>query len=69
MFFIGRRNITVVFSRYLYNKVMESNTAFINIILEDYEIEFLKKYNIFYKKNNNGTFLVDSSQIKSLFCN
>lgn len=59
----------MVFSRYLYNKVMESNTAFINIILEDYEIEFLKKYNIFYKKNNNGTFLVDSSQIKSLFCN
>ena len=59
----------MIFSRYLYSKVMESNTVFINMLLEDYEIEFLKKYNIFYKKNINGTFLVNSSQIKSLFCN
>ena len=68
-----REMIKLTFSRYLYSKVKEANTKFVLLVLNKNEIEFLNMFNVdFYKlesKANPNTYLVNSEEVKKLFCN
>ncbi len=57
----------MVFSRYLYSKVVGARTKFISLVLERNELDFLKENGIeHYEKE--GRYVVNCDQLKSRFC-
>lgn len=58
----------MLLTKYLYAKVMETNAKSISLILENEELDFLKKYHIEYYEKE-GRYIVNCDQLKSLFCN
>lgn len=61
------------FSRYLYEKIKESNSKFVFLILNNNEIEFLNMFNVHIYEvkdsENVHSYLVNSYELKELFCN
>ena len=58
----------VVFSKYLYEKIKKSNTTYVSAILDENELHFLDKNHIHYKKKGLY-YIINSDEIKALFCN
>lgn len=54
-------------TRYLYTRVMQTDTKFASLILGKDEEDFLKKYDIEYHKEK-GRYIVNCDELKSLFC-
>lgn len=58
----------MVFSRYLYSKIKETNHGTVSLILNKNELDFLEQNHIHYKKNGIY-YVVNSDEVKALFCN
>ncbi len=57
--------------KYLYSKAM-ATIGFIKVLLEPEDANFLKQKHISYKKtveNNTTYYILDSNELRSLFCN
>ena len=57
----------MVFSRYLYSKVVAAKTKFISLTLEKNELDFLDKYGIEYYEKE-GRYVVNCDELKLRFC-
>lgn len=56
------------FSKYLYEKIKESNSEYVSAILEENELVFLDNNNIHYKKSGLY-YIINSNELKALYCN
>lgn len=57
----------MVFSRYLYSKVVGARTKFVFLVLEKNEINFLNENKIEYYEKN-GRYAVNCDELKARFC-
>lgn len=57
----------MVFSRYLYSKVVGTRTKFVSLILGEEEVTFLEDHGIEYHKEKER-YIVNCDELKSLFC-
>lgn len=57
----------MLFSRYLYSKVVGARTKFISLILGEEEVKFLNYHGIEYYKEDER-YIINCDELKSLFC-